>query len=64
MTELEEKLAHLIRTVDDLSDVIARQDRELDRLRVRVEMLLAREAARQGESDGGVILGDERPPHY
>ena len=55
---------HLIRTVDDLSDVIARQDRELDRLRVRVEMLLAREAARQGESDGGVILGDERPPHY
>ncbi|KGM89170.1 Uncharacterized protein rosmuc_00654 [Roseovarius mucosus DSM 17069] len=64
MTEIEEKLAHLIRTVDDLSDVIARQDRELDRLRVRVEMLLAREAARQGESDGGVILGDERPPHY
>ena len=64
MTEIEEKLAHLIRTVDDLSDVIARQDRELDRLRVRVEMLLAREAARHGESDGDVILGDERPPHY
>ncbi|MGX0976213.1 SlyX protein [Roseovarius sp. MBR-51] len=64
MTDIEEKLAHLIRTVDDLSDVIARQDREIDRLRVRVEMLLAREAARQGESDGGVILGDERPPHY
>lgn len=64
MTEIEEKLAHLIRAVDDLSDVIARQDREIDRLRVRVEMLLAREAARQGESDGGVILGDERPPHY
>lgn len=64
MTEIEEKLAHLIRTVDDLSDVIARQDREIDRLRLRVEMLLAREAARQGESDGGVILGDERPPHY
>jgi len=64
MTDIEEKLAHLIRTVDDLSDVIARQDREIDRLRLRVEMLLTREAARQGESDGGVILGDERPPHY
>ncbi|KJS44591.1 MAG: SlyX family protein [Roseovarius sp. BRH_c41] len=64
MTDIEEKLAHLIRTVDDLSDVIARQDREIDCLRLRVEMLLAREAARQGESDGGVILGDERPPHY
>lgn len=64
MTEIEEKLAHLIRTVDDLSDVIARQDREIDRLRLRVEMLTAREATRQGERDGGVILGDERPPHY
>lgn len=64
MTEIEEKLAHLIRTVDDLSDVIARQDREIDRLRLRVEMLIAREAARQDENDGGVILGDERPPHY
>ncbi|MFU8779045.1 MAG: SlyX family protein [Roseovarius sp.] len=64
MTEIEEKLAHLIRAVDDLSDVIARQDREIDRLRLRVDMLLAREAARQGESDGGVILDDERPPHY
>lgn len=64
MTEIEEKLAHLIRAVDDLSDVIARQDREIDRLRLRVEMLLAREAARQAETDGGVILADERPPHY
>jgi len=27
-------------------------------------MLLAREAARQAETDGGVILADERPPHY
>lgn len=64
MSDIEEKLAHLIRAVDDLSDVVARQDREIDRLRLRVEMLLTREAARQGESDGGVILGDERPPHY
>jgi len=34
MTDLEEKLAHLIRAVDDLSDVIARQDREIDWLRL------------------------------
>ncbi|WP_417728294.1 SlyX family protein [Roseovarius sp.] len=64
MSDIEEKLAHLIRAVDDLSDVVARQDREIVSLRLRVERLTAREAARQGESDGGVILGDERPPHY
>lgn len=64
MTELEEKIAHLTRALEDLSDVVARQDRELDRLRARVEMLIQREGARQSDSDGGVILGDERPPHY
>lgn len=64
MTEIEEKLAHLIRAVDDLSEVIARQDREIDWLRARVQMLLEREAARQADGEGGVILGDAPPPHY
>lgn len=64
MTELEEKMAHLTRALEDLSDVVARQDRELDRLRARVDLLIQREAARQSQGDGGVILGDERPPHY
>ena len=63
MTDIEEKLAHLIRAVDDLSEVIARQDREIDWLRARVQMLLEREAARQEEDGGSVVLGDA-PPHY
>ena len=64
MREIEEKLAHLIRTVEDLSDVVARQAAEIDRLTARVEMLMQREAEREGQGTGGVILGDERPPHY
>ena len=64
MTDLEEKLAHLMRSVDDLSDVIARQDREIDWLRGRVQMLLEREAARREDNEGSVFMGDERPPHY
>lgn len=64
MTDIEEKLAHLIRAVDDLSDVIARQDREIDWLRARVQMLLEREAARQEGGEGSVTLGDAPPPHY
>lgn len=64
MTELEEKIAHLTRALEDLSDVVARQDREIDRLRARVDLLIQREGARQSQGDGGVILGDERPPHY
>ena len=64
MDDVEEKLAHLMRTVDDLSDVVADQQREIDRLTRRVEMLMQREAEREAEATGGIVLGDERPPHY
>ncbi|ANP36058.1 MULTISPECIES: SlyX family protein [Rhodobacterales] len=64
MQHLEEQIAHLTRTVDELSDVIARQQTELDRLTHRVQMLFEREATRSQEGTGGVIFGDERPPHY
>lgn len=64
MQDLEEKIAHLTRIVDDLSDVIARQDREIDRMRGQVDRLIRREAEREAEAPGAVVLGDERPPHY
>ena len=64
MQDIEETLAHLIRTVDELSDEVARQSREIERLTQRVEMLMQREAEREAEATGGVVLGDERPPHY
>ena len=44
---LEEMVAHLIRAVDDLSDVVARQDTEIARLTRRVEALLRAEAERE-----------------
>ena len=64
MRSLEEQIAHLTRTVDELSDVVARQDRELMALRKIVDVLARREADREADGSGGVILGDERPPHY
>jgi SlyX protein len=62
--EMEERIAHLIRTVDELSDTVARQDREISQLSDRVMMLMTREAQRESQGGGGVILGDERPPHW
>ena len=62
-TQFEERIAHLVRTVDDLSEVVARQAVEIDRLNRRVQMLMEREAER--EAAGGTIpLADERPPHW
>ena len=63
-TEIEERLAHLERLADELSAVVAGQAVEIDRLTARVRKLMEREAMREAEGSGGVVLGDERPPHY
>lgn len=64
MQHLEEKIAHLVRTVDELSDIVAEQQLEIDTLTRRVHMLMQREGEREAERGGGIVLGDERPPHY
>lgn len=62
--QLEEQIAHLTRAVDDLSDIVARQESEIATLTRRVEMLMRREGEREASQSGGVVMGDERPPHY
>ena len=61
---LEEQIAHLTRTVEELSDVVAQQDAEMRRLTGIVDLLAQRARDREADGGGGVILGDERPPHY
>ena len=60
---LEERIAHLTRMVDDLSDVLARQAGEIDRLTRHVGLLMEREAGREAEG-GAAPLADQRPPHW
>ena len=64
MQHLEEQIAHLTRTVDDLSDVVARQQAEIDLLSRRVQMLMRREAEREVDAGGTVPLADQKPPHW
>jgi len=63
-TQLEERIAHLERVADDLSEVVARQDGEIAQLTRRVEMLLQREAEREFDAGGSVPLADQKPPHW
>ena len=64
MTEkLEERVAHLIRAVDDLSDIVTAQGREIDRLSRLVQLLVEREAEREAMASDGPAA-NVRPPHW
>lgn len=62
LTLIEERLAHLILTVEEMSDVVARQDREIAVLQRRVQMLMEREAERELAMDAPAA--NQRPPHW
>jgi len=64
ITPLEEQIAHLSRVVEDLSDIIARQEDDLTTLKNRVRILMEREASREMDAGGSVTIGDQRPPHW
>ena len=64
LEDLESAVAHLTRTVEELSDITARQHSEIDGLTRRVQMLMEREAEREQSMGGGEIVGDARPPHW
>lgn len=59
----EEAIAHQARAIEDLSDVVARQTREIALLERRVAMLMEREAEREANA-GTIPLADQRPPHW
>lgn len=61
---LEIRVAHLMRAVEDLSDVVTRQGRELDRLLRVTQMLAQREAERESDGAGSIPLADQKPPHW
>ena len=61
LTENEAKISYLIKDIEDLSDIIAKQSRELEKLNKKVSFLIQKETERDDIS--GVVLGD-KPPHW
>jgi SlyX protein len=60
---IEIKIAHLEATVAQLSDVLARQQREIDAVRERHQRLSEQfETLESGGTPGSAA--DEKPPHY
>ena len=60
---IEEKLAHLERALAEISDVVARQQKELDRALDRNQRLMEKVAALESDV-GPSATAHEKPPHY
>ncbi|QZA77264.1 SlyX family protein [Deefgea tanakiae] len=61
ITELEIRLALQDDLLDDLNQIIARQQQQIDQLRKDLRYLQERSG---GQEQGGRSLLDEIPPHY
>ena len=61
LTENEAKISYLIKDIEDLSDIVAEQSRELEKLNKKVSFLIQKETERDDIS--GVVLG-HKPPHW
>lgn len=63
LEEVQTKIAFLERANTDLSDVVFRQQREIQALAAKIQEISARlRAAESG--DAARAPQDERPPHY
>ena len=58
---MQTKIAYLERATSELSDVVVRQDREIQRLAAQLKILLERSGSAE---DRPRTLEEERPPHY
>lgn len=59
---LEERIAHLTRAVEDLSDIVTRQGADVDRLTRLTQLLAEREADREAADDAPAA--NQKPPHW
>jgi SlyX protein len=61
--ELEEKIAHLQNTLDDLNMVVFRQGKLIDKLNLETKELKTKlQDFNDSQSDQAV--NDDKPPHY
>jgi SlyX protein len=61
LTTMEERYAHLEKVVAELSEVVYRQQREIDSLHLHLSQLREKVGGDPGLVDPGQ---HERPPHY
>lgn len=63
ITELETKVAYQEHTIQELNDVIYRQQQQIDKVEVMCQHLMDRIQS-LAASEGGQQPANEKPPHY
>lgn len=63
IAELESRIAFQEDAIDKLSEVVARQERDIERL-TRMVQILNSELKEAGVGSGGSDAGNQPPPHY
>ena len=64
MTEVETALAHALNQIEELNSVIIDQEKRIELLEARMTRLRQWAAEQETDKSGGVVIGDEKPPHY
>jgi len=64
LIELEEKIAYLDHTIEELNKVVFRQMQKIDELEEMIKHLSTQIEQLKDDSEGGVQVTNDRPPHY
>ena len=60
--KIEAVISNLVRTSEDLSDIVAAQDKEISRIKDSLQWLLEREFERQNAEN--TVKDEKLPPHW
>ncbi|MFL2799726.1 MAG: SlyX family protein [Paracoccaceae bacterium] len=61
---IEEKISHILKTIDELSDIVAEHEKIIKISTARIEGLMGIIASNQTENNATEYFNDAKPPHY
>lgn len=61
---IEEKISHILKTIDELSDIVAEHEKIIKISTTRIERLMGIIASNQAENNATEYFNDAKPPHY
>ncbi len=62
LEKIEAVISELVRNSEDLSDVVAAQDKEISKMKDSLQWLLEREVERQNAEN--TVSAEKPPPHW